>query len=101
MRRRTPHFTSGGALFWREDGDRGHPDAAGDGRPAARGGAPDAAYWLAHASLVASETYTQFEDTFPLADGWLDLCLVAASYCLLTARRAALLWLLAGGRAGL
>jgi hypothetical protein len=66
-----------------------------------------AAYWLAwllHRSLVASETgaaYTQFEDAFPLADGWLALCLVAGSYCLLTARRAALFWLLAGGGAGL
>jgi hypothetical protein len=65
------------------------------------------AYWLAwllHRSLVASETgaaYTQFEDAFPLADGWLALCLVAASYCLMTARRAALFWLLAGGGAGL
>ena len=65
-----------------------------------------AAYWLAwllHRSLVASETgtaYTQFEDAFPLADGWLALCLVAASYCLWTARRA-LFWLLAGGGAGL
>ncbi len=65
------------------------------------------AYWLAwllHRSLVASETgvaYTQFEDAFPLADGWLALCLVAASYCLVTARRAALFWLLAGGGAGL
>ena len=29
------------------------------------------------------------------------LCLVAASYCLVTARRAALFWLLAGGGAGL
>ena len=57
-----------------------------------------------HRSLVASETgaaYTQFEDAFPLADGWLALCLVAASYCLVTARRAALFWLLAGGGAGL
>jgi hypothetical protein len=60
--------------------------------------------WLTHRSLVASETgiaYTQFEDAFPLADGWLAFCLVAASYCLLTARRAALFWLLAGGGAGL
>jgi len=60
--------------------------------------------WLAHRSLVASETglsYTQFEDAFPLADAWLALCLVAASFCLLTARRAALFWLLAGGGAGL
>ena len=66
-----------------------------------------AGYWLAwllHRSIVASESgaaYTQFEDAFPLADGWLALCLVAASYCLLTARRAALFWLLAGGGAGL
>jgi hypothetical protein len=66
-----------------------------------------AAYWLAwllHRSLVASETgaaYMQFEDAFPLADGWLALCLVAASYCLWTARRGALFWLLAGGGAGL
>ena len=66
-----------------------------------------AAYWLAwllHRSLGASETsaaYTQFEDAFPLADGWLAFCLVAASYCLWTARRAALFWLLAGGGAGL
>ena len=60
--------------------------------------------WLAHRSLVASETgaaYTQFEDAFPLADGWLALCLVAAAYCLVTARRAALFWLLAGGGAGI
>ena len=60
--------------------------------------------WLTHRSLVASESgtgYTQFEDAFPLADGWLVLCLVAAAYCLLTARRAALFWLLAGGGAGL
>ncbi len=42
-----------------------------------------------------------FEDAFPLADGWLAFCLVAASYCLVTARRAALFWLLAGGGAGL
>jgi hypothetical protein len=66
-----------------------------------------AAYWLAwltHRSLVASETtlaYNQFEDAFPLADAWLVLCLVAASYCLVTSRRAALFWLLAGGGAGL
>src|ERR1700683_42739 len=60
--------------------------------------------WLVHRSLVASETgaaYTQFEDAFPLADGFLALCLVAASYCLLTLRRAALFWLLAGGGAGI
>jgi hypothetical protein len=61
------------------------------------------AAWLLHRSLVASETtlpYMQFEDAFPLADGWLALCLVAAAYCLVTARRAALFWPLAGGGAG-
>jgi hypothetical protein len=60
--------------------------------------------WLARRSLVATETgpgYTSFEDAFPLADGWLAACLVAASFCLLTARRGALFWLLAGGGAGL
>jgi hypothetical protein len=65
------------------------------------------AYWLAwltHRSLVASGTslaYYQFEDAFPLADAWLVLCLVAASYCLVTSRRAAVFWLLAGGGAGI
>jgi hypothetical protein len=60
--------------------------------------------WLAHRSLVASASgaaYTQFEDAFPLADAWLALCLVTASFCLLTRRRVALFWLLAGGGAGL
>jgi hypothetical protein len=62
------------------------------------------AAWFIHRSLVASETsvpYVQFEQAFPLADGWLVLCLVAASFCLVTRRRAALFWLLAGGGAGL
>ncbi len=66
-----------------------------------------AAYWVAwlvHRSLVASETtvpYVQFEDAFPMADAWLALCLVAGAFCLVARRRAALLWLLAGGGAGL
>jgi hypothetical protein len=62
------------------------------------------ATWFIHRSLVASETtvpYTQFEDAFPLADGWLALCLVGGACCLLARRRAALFWLLAGGGAGL
>jgi hypothetical protein len=62
------------------------------------------AAWFAHRSLVASETtvpYVQFENAFPLADGWLALCLVAGAWCLQMRRRAALLWLLAGGGAGL
>jgi hypothetical protein len=100
--------------------DGGYPARVGTGRGATvgererrvmagvlLGAAALIAYWvarLAHRSLVASETgvaYTQFEDAFPLADGWLALCLVAASFCLATARRAALFWLLAGGGAGL
>lgn len=65
------------------------------------------AYWLAwlvHRSLVASETsrsYMQFEDAFPLADAWLVVCLVAGARSLVTSRRMALFWLLAGGGAGL
>ena len=60
--------------------------------------------WALHRSLVASETgvpYTQFEDAFPLADGFLVVCLLAGAWCLVSQRRAALFWLLAGGGAGL
>jgi hypothetical protein len=60
--------------------------------------------WFTHRSLVASETsvpYMQFENAFPLADGWLVLCLTAAAFGLATRRRAAVFWLLAGGGAGL
>ena len=59
--------------------------------------------WFTHRSLVASEhsvPYVQFEDAFPLADGWLALCMVGGAVCLVTRRSAALLWLLAGGGAG-
>jgi len=59
--------------------------------------------WFTHRSLVASAhtvPYVQFEDAFPLADGWLALCMVAGAFCLVTRRSAALLWLLAGGGAG-
>ncbi len=65
------------------------------------------AYWVAwtvHRSLVASESgraYVEFEDAFPLADAWLVVCLVAGARSLLTCRRRALFWLLAGGGAGL
>ncbi|HXY27307.1 MAG TPA: hypothetical protein VEH82_03430, partial [Acidimicrobiales bacterium] len=44
------------------------------------------AYWVAwafHRSLVASGTgvpYTQFEDAFPLADGFLVVCLLSGAY---------------------
>ena len=82
---------------------RGPP---GDGR-CARGGAPDPGLL---GGLVRPPLAGRLGDhralhavrgAFPLADGWLALCLVAASFCLLTARRAALFWLLAGGGAGI
>jgi hypothetical protein len=60
--------------------------------------------WAVHRSLVASETgraYVQFEDAFPLADAWLVVCLVAGAHALVTLRRTALFWLVAGGGAGL
>ena len=65
-----------------------------------------AAYWAAwygHRSLVASDTtkaYYDFENAFPLADGWLTVCLLAGAWALARRRAMALLWLLAGGGAG-
>ncbi|HLN17496.1 MAG TPA: hypothetical protein VK277_12195 [Acidimicrobiales bacterium] len=66
-----------------------------------------AGYWLAwwlDRGLVAVEhrpVYVQFEDAFVLADAWLVFCLVASAFTLWTRRPTALLWLLAGGGAGL
>jgi hypothetical protein len=66
-----------------------------------------AAYWLAwyaDRSLVASNhraAYYEFENAFPLADGWLALCCVAAARSLQRARPVALLWLLMGAGAGI
>lgn len=60
--------------------------------------------WFSHRSLVASETrpaYYDFENAFPLADGWLVVTLVGAAVALARRRPAALGWLLAGGGAGL
>jgi hypothetical protein len=65
-------------------------------------------YWivwfLVDRSILASDTraaYYEFENAFPLADGWLILCLAAAAVQLLRRRGTALLWVLAGGGAGL
>jgi hypothetical protein len=65
-------------------------------------------YWvvwfLVDRSILASDTrgaYYEFENAFPLADGWLVLCLVAAAVQLLRRRATALVWVLAGGGAGL
>jgi len=62
------------------------------------------ALWFGHRSLVASETtagYIQFEDAFPLADGWLVVCLLGGSLALLARRPSALVFLVAGAGAGL
>jgi hypothetical protein len=62
------------------------------------------ALWFADRSVVASETarsYVQFENAFPLADGWLTICLLGALVALGRRSSLALFWLLAGGGAGL
>ena len=59
--------------------------------------------WLFARDVVASETragYVEFENSFPLADTWLLVCLLGATYSLLGRRPGALFWLLAGGGAG-
>ena len=64
------------------------------------------AYWVAwfgDRSLVASSTdraYEEFENAFPLADGWLVLTALLAAQALLRRRATALLWLLLAGSAG-
>jgi len=60
--------------------------------------------WFTDRNLIASETlpaYYQFENAFPLADGWWVLALVASAWSLLSRRAAALGWLLVAGGAGL
>jgi hypothetical protein len=59
--------------------------------------------WFAARGVVASNhrsAYYEFENAFPLADGWITFCLLAAAWSLWHRRAAALLWLLAGGGAG-
>jgi hypothetical protein len=65
------------------------------------------AYWLVWflggRSLLASSTrpaYVEFENAFPLADAWLGACALLAAEALWRRRSTALLWLLAGGGAG-
>src|SRR5947199_10235288 len=56
--------------------------------------------WYADRSLVASNTrpaYYEFENAFPLADGWLTVALIGAAVSLRRHSALALLWLLAGG----
>lgn len=60
--------------------------------------------WYADRSLVASNhrsAYYEFENAFPLADGWLTVALLGAAWSLRRRSPMALFWLLAGGGAGL
>ena len=53
--------------------------------------------WYADRSLVASNTrpaYYEFENAFPLADGWLAICCLGALLALRARSATALLWLL-------
>jgi hypothetical protein len=66
------------------------------------------AYWLTWylggRLVLASSTrpaYVEFEDAFPLADAWLGACAILSAEALWRGRRSALLWLLAGGGAGI
>jgi hypothetical protein len=61
------------------------------------------ATWYGARSAVASNHrpgYYEFENAFPLADAWITGCLIAAAVSLHARRPVALLWLLAGGGAG-
>jgi hypothetical protein len=60
--------------------------------------------WFAARSVVASNhrsAYYEFENAFPLADAWITVCLLAAAWAVRGGRPIALLWLLAGGGAGI
>jgi hypothetical protein len=59
--------------------------------------------WFTTRSVVASNTtkaYYDFENAFPLADGWLTVCLVGAIATLRRRASFSVFWLLAGGGAG-
>ena len=59
--------------------------------------------WFAARDVVASahtQAYVDFENAFPLADAWLGLCVLLAVISVHRRRPTALLWLLAGGGAG-
>jgi uncharacterized membrane protein len=60
--------------------------------------------WFTQRSWLASSTdraYEEFENAFPLADGWLVLTALLAARSLAQQRDTALLWLLCVGSAGL
>lgn len=59
--------------------------------------------WFTVRSAVASDTssaYVDFENAFPAADAWLGACVLLALRAVRRGRPSALLWLLAGGGAG-
>jgi hypothetical protein len=59
--------------------------------------------WYAARGVVESDTtqaYVDFENAFPLADAWLGLCVLLAVRAARRRQPTALLWLLAGGGAG-
>lgn len=59
--------------------------------------------WYADRSILASNTrpaYYEFENAFPLADGWLALACAVAAITLRQKKPTALLWLIAAGSAG-
>ena len=59
--------------------------------------------WYGARDVVASDhtvAYRDFENAFPLADAWLGVCIVLAVRDVRAARPTGLLWLLAGGGAG-
>jgi hypothetical protein len=60
--------------------------------------------WFLDRSLVASSSafyYVQFENAFPLADGFLTMCMALGAWSLWRPNGRALLWLLLGSGAGL
>jgi hypothetical protein len=59
--------------------------------------------WYTARDAVASDStrgYVDFENAFPLADAWLGLCVLLALTAVRRGRASGLLWLLAGGGAG-
>lgn len=59
--------------------------------------------WFTARDLVRSDTtraYYDFENAFPAADAWLGVCVLLAVEAVRSGRPTALLWLLAGGGAG-
>ena len=61
------------------------------------------ALWYTARDVVQSDSthaYYDFENAFPLADGWLGLCVLLAVRAVRKGQPAALFWLLTGGGAG-